>query len=214
MSTLMRAPKECGSWYWDLGESIPPGLQSALTVAAKVAGVLKRFDLMDAVKLEYGWYVLNSGPVGVRSTLFTTLPLDDPDLPGKVLGSRPAAFPEAEVATLHVGGAGTWFDASGKGRRESGLIEFSVTPDPFGPAVNLEVHHDIWSPLDFSGRPHPEVHHRNAPRLAEALRDITAVLGVSPETGEPTYFGHAVDFGIFISEAEEDGMGLDLTDRL
>ncbi|MGW2817323.1 hypothetical protein [Streptomyces sp. NPDC001415] len=213
MSTLPRAPKECGSWYWDLGETVPSGLESALTVAAGVTNVLKRFDLMDPVKLEYAWYVLDAGPSGVRSMLFTHRPLDDPDLPGKVLGSRPVAFPDAEVGDLHIGGAGTWFDAPGKGRREW-LIELSVSPNLFGVAVNLAVHHDIWSPLDFSGRPQPEVFSQNAPRLADALREITVLLGVSPEVGEPTYFGHAVEFGIFTSEAQEDGLGIDLTDRL
>ncbi|MFD9629394.1 hypothetical protein [Streptomyces violascens] len=213
MSTLMRAPKECGSWYWDLEESVPPGLGSALAVAAGVTNVLKRFDLMDPVKLEYAWYVLNVGPTGVRSTLFTSQPLDDPDLPRKVLGSRPVAFPDAEVGDLHIGGAGTWFDAAGKGRREW-LVELSVSPSPFGVSVNLAVHHDIWSLLDFSGRPHPDVYQRNAPRLADALREITTLLSVSPEVGEPTYFGHAVEFGIYTSEAEEDGLGIDLTDRL
>ncbi|MFE3185585.1 hypothetical protein ACFXKR_32610 [Streptomyces violascens] len=214
MSTLMRAPKECGSWYWDLEETVPAGLESALTVAASVAEVLKRYDLLDPVKIEYGWYVLGSGPTGVRSTLFTSLPLGDPSLPGKVLGSQPAAFSDSEVGDLRISGAGTWFDATGKGRREPGLIEFSVTPDPYGPTVTLEVHHDIWSPLDFAGRPHPDVHERNAPRLAAALREITTVFGVSPETGDPTYFGHAVEFGILTSEAQEDGLGINLTDRL
>lgn len=214
MSILMRAPKECGSWYWDLEEVVPAGLESALLVAARVAEVLKRFDLLDPVRIEFGWYVLGSGPTGVRSTLFTSLPLHDPALPEKVLGSQPAAFPDSEVGDLNIGGSGTWFDTAGKGRREPGLIEFSVSTDPYGPTVTLEVHHDIWSPLDFSGRPHPDVHERNAPRLSAALREITAVLGVSAETGDPTYFGHAVEFGIYTSEAQENGLGIDLTDRL
>ncbi|MFI0779476.1 hypothetical protein [Streptomyces sp. NPDC021212] len=214
MSQLKRAPKKCGSWFWDLEDIAPPGLESALAVAAKMTAVLQKFDLLSPVKLEYSWSVLDSGFTGVMSTLFVFTPLDDPGLPGKVLGSRPAAFPEAEVDDLHVVGWGTWFDGGGKAHKEPRLVDLAVSTAPFGPTATLAVHHDIWSWFDFSGRPHPEVHRRNAPRLEAALRELNSTLGVTPELGDPTYFGGATEWGIGTPDAFEDGMGADLTDKL
>ncbi|MYT17996.1 hypothetical protein GTY76_37600 [Streptomyces sp. SID4951] len=210
----MRAPKECGSWFWDLGEVTPPGLQSALRVAARMAEVLNRFDLLTPVSLECKWYVRGSGFTGTMSRVFVFTPLDDPSLPDKVLGSQPASFPDSKTNSLQVIGSGTWFDAEGKARKESRLVDLSVTTGSYGPTATLSVHHDIWGSFDFFGRPHHEVQTRNAPRLADALRGLNTALGVAPELGEPTYFGVATEFGIAAPDADEDGLGPDLTDKL
>ncbi|MFF3393014.1 hypothetical protein ACFYW1_19060 [Streptomyces sp. NPDC002669] len=214
MSTLMRAPRHCGSWFWDLDEVMTPGLDSALSVAMRMIDALKVFDLFSPVALEYKWYVLDSGPTGVESRLTIADPPGGLNLSERVSGSRPAAFPSAEPGTLHLVGSGAWSDAEGNLRREARLIDISVTPDPTNLIAELSVHHDIWSWFDFSGRPHPEVYNRNAPRLAEALREITSVLGVEPEPGEPTYFGHAVGYGVSTGDPDENGLGLDVTDHL
>jgi hypothetical protein len=214
MSTLMRAPHHCGSWFWDLDEVMAPGLESALSVAMRMIDTLKGLDLFSLVALEYKWYVLDSGPTGVESRLNIAGPLNESTLPEKILGSRPIAFPGAELGALRFIGSGAWSDAEGNLRRETRLVDISVTPDPTNLIAELSVHHDIWSWFDFSGRPHPEVYNRNAPRLADALREITSVLGVEPEPGEPTYFGHAVGYGVSTGDADENGLGLDVTDHL
>ncbi|MFF3919495.1 hypothetical protein ACFYZB_39935 [Streptomyces sp. NPDC001852] len=215
MSTLMRAPRPCGSWFWDLSDVHEPGLPSALSIAARMADVLKKFDLLTPVRLEYGWYVLDAGSTGVTSSLIiATTPLNDPKLPERVMGSRPFAFPDAEVDDLKVVGSGSWITAEGAARTEPRLIELAVSPDPLGPTAEVAVHHDVWSWFDFSGRPHPEIYNRNAPRLADALRELTAVLGVGPEAGDATYFGHAVEYGISTPDAYDDGLGPNLTDKL
>ncbi|MDX3580233.1 hypothetical protein [Streptomyces europaeiscabiei] len=214
MSTLMRAPRECGSWFWDLDEVAAPGLESALTTAGRMSEVLVRLELLTPAKLEYGWYVLDLGSTGITSSLELTTPLGDPSLAGRLLGSRPTAFPTAEIDDLHVIGTGTWIDEAGKARQEPRLIDLSVSPGPTGLSAELSVHHDIWGWYDFSGRPHPDVHRHNAPRLASALKELSSLLGVSPEPGEPTYFGSATPEGLATPEAYEDGMGPDLTSRL
>ncbi|MCX5341815.1 hypothetical protein [Streptomyces atratus] len=214
MSTLMCAPRSCGSWYWDLEDVFAPGLESALKIAEKMVEVLSRFDLLTPTRLEYNWYTPGSGGIGVGSRLLLTEPLGDPNLPGRVLGSRPVAFEGARASHLRVVGTGAWVDAQGMFRKESRLVEVSVAPDSIGAWAELAVYHDIWSWFDFSGRPHPEVYNRNAPRLADALREITSVFGVEPEPGEPTYFGHAVGFGISTPDADDDGLGPNLTDHL
>ncbi|MFJ4813837.1 hypothetical protein [Streptomyces longwoodensis] len=73
--------------------------------------------------------------------------------------------------------------------------------------------HDIWGPFDFRGSPHPEVHRYNAPRLAAALGELDALLGVPAEPGGAMYFGAAVGRGVMEPDVV-DGRGPDLTDRL
>lgn len=83
-----------------------------------------------------------------------------------------------------------------------------------GMSAKISVHHDIWKWFDFTGRPHPEVYNRNAPRLAEALRELNSVLGVELEPGEPTYYGTPAESGIVTPDPDENGMGLDVTDLM
>lgn len=213
MSTLMRSPRACGSWYWDLEDVTSPDLESALIVTGKMTEVLRRLDLLTPAMLEYGWYMRGSGTVGVISRLILNTPIDDPSVPGRVLGSQPSAFPEAQVNQFDVIGSGKWFDAAGKSRKDQ-LVELSVSPDDLGMSATLSVHHDIWKWFDFTGRPHPEVYNRNAPRLAEALRELNSVLGVELEPGEPTYYGTPAESGIVTPDPDENGMGLDVTDLM
>ncbi|WDV51304.1 hypothetical protein PV963_13420 [Streptomyces coeruleorubidus] len=214
MSTLMRAPRECGSWFWDLDEVAAPGLASALVVASKMTELLRRHELLTPHRLEYDWYVLDSGGVGITTSLALTVPLEDPRLPERVLSSRPAGYPDAEVDDVHVVGAGAWIDAEGKPHLEPRLVDLSVSPAPVGLSAEISVHHDIWGWFDFSGRPHPDVHQHNAPRLAAALQEINSMLGVKGEPGEVTYFGFATELGIGTPDALDDGSGPDVTDKL
>jgi hypothetical protein len=214
MSTLMRTPRECGSWFWDLDEFAPPGLESALTTAARMAEVLGKHDLLTSHQLEYRWYVLDSGGINITTSLALTVPLSDAGLPERVRGSRPVGFPDAEVDDLHVVGPGQWIDGAGAAHAEPRLLELSVSPAPVGLSAEIAVHHDVWGYFDFTGRPHPDVHQRNAPRLAAALQDLNALLGVAGEPGEPTYFGFATDLGIGTPDALDDGSGPNVMDKL
>ncbi|MFF9512087.1 hypothetical protein ACF1BU_00170 [Streptomyces sp. NPDC014724] len=214
MTTLMRAPRECGSWYWDLYETAAPGLESALSVAARMCDVLARLELLAPIELKYSWYVLDAGPTGVTSTLELTGPLGDPSVPGRVRGSRPSAHPSADIADIDVIGKGTWIDMAGQPREEPQLVDLSLSTAPTGLSAELSVHHDIWAWYDFAGHPHPEVYRNNAPRLTAALNELGTLLGAPPEPGAPTYFGAATPEGLATPDAYEDGLGPDLTGRL
>lgn len=214
MSTLMRSPRECGSWFWDLEEVAEPGLNAALAAAAQMCDVLSRLDLLVPARIEYKWFVPHVGATGISSSVTLSTPLGDPRLAERVIGSRPSAFPDAEISDVHVIGSGTWVDASGKNRREPRLIDVSVSPSPLSLSAEMSVHHDIWAWYDFAGQPHPEVYRRNAPRLTTALQELNTALGVDPEPGEPTYFGAATAEGIATPDADDDGLGPDLTARL
>ncbi|GGO89368.1 hypothetical protein GCM10012280_32340 [Wenjunlia tyrosinilytica] len=214
MSTLMRAPRECGSWSWDLDGIASPGLASALAVAARMAEVLAKHSLLVPSTIEYGWYIPGGGGIGITTTLCLSTQLGDPELVDGVLQSRPVGFQTAEVDDIRVLGSGLWVDADGQQHRESGLLELEVSPVPIGLTAEVAVFHDIWTWYDFSGRPHPEVQRRNAPRLAAALRALDSLLGTKAEPGEPTYFGAAEGYGVQAAEPSADGSGPDLTDRL
>ncbi|MEU3513395.1 hypothetical protein ABZ733_37260 [Streptomyces longwoodensis] len=212
MSTLSRAPRERASWFWDLYDFDAPGLEPALSLAARLSEVLARHELLAPVRLEYLWTAEGVGSTGITTTLdLAGTPLADPTLPGRVRGSRPAAHPGAEITDFNVLGSGTWIDGEDRSRTEYRLVDLSINTAPIGLSAELSVHHDIWGRYDFSGRPHPEIQQRNAPRPAAALRDLTDPLGGLPELGERTYFGMATVDGVAEPEADENGWGPDVT---
>lgn len=213
MSTLLRSPRECASWTWELDRFAPPGLESALSVAARLSAVLRGYELLVPDSLEWDWFVPGSGGTGLITRMALLGPIDDEEVPLRVGRSRPVGFPDAEVGSILVVGSGAWIDATGEKRREHRLVELTVTPDAPGIWAELAVFHDVWGPFDFRGMPHPEVEKHNAPRLAAALQDLDTTLGVAAEPGEPTYFGRAEGHGIKAPDVI-DGRGPDLTDLL
>ncbi|WP_211279172.1 hypothetical protein [Streptomyces longwoodensis] len=213
MSVLMRAPRECASWFWDLEDYAPPGLRSALTVAARMSAVLQKHDLLQPTTLEWFWLVPDMGGAVGKSSVGLLRPLDDEWTSRRVEELRPVAFPEAETSGLRVVGTGVWSDADGVQHREERLVELTVSSEPLGLSADVSVFHDVWGPFDFRGLPHPEVHRNNAPRLAAALKELEVLLGVPAEPGEATYFGTAVGYGVMEPDVV-DGRGPDLTDQL
>nr|WP_055712759.1 hypothetical protein [Streptomyces torulosus] len=213
MSTLLRSPRECASWTWNLEEFAPPGLESALSVAARMSAVLREGELLAPESLEWDWFVDGSGGTGLITRMSLLGPIDDEEVPLRVARSRPVGFPDAQVGSILVVGSGTWIDASGEKRGEHRLVELTVSPDAPGIWAELAVFHDIWGPFDFRGLRHPEVEEQNAPRLAVALQTLDALLGVCAEPGDPTYFGSAQGHGVKAPD-ELDGRGPDLTDLL
>ncbi|MFK0258338.1 hypothetical protein [Streptomyces sp. NPDC090445] len=211
---LMRAPKECGSWWWDLDDVAEPGLESALRTAARMGGVLEKHALLEPLSLDWSWFQVGRGGIGIHNRLsLAGRSLGDPALPDALRGCRPTGHPQAEIGAVLVLGSGAWFDANGAGGREYRLVELLVSPfDEDGAWAEVSVHHDIWGPYDFRGEPHPAVHANNAPRLASALRELDQVLEVAAVPGEPTYYGRAEGYGLKAPDLIIDGRGPNLTD--
>lgn len=209
---LVRAPKESGSWCWNVENIEEPGLEYALMTAARMGAVLEKYDLLAPSSLEWSWFRTGRGGLGVHSRLdLAPHSLDDPALPGALLACRPTGCPQAEVGGILVLGPGAWFDADGTRHREYRMVELMVAPDETDLWVELSVHHDVWGQCDFRGAPHPAIHANNAPRLASALQELVQVLGAEPEPGEPTYYGRAEGYGLGSPDVI-DGRGPDLTD--
>lgn len=214
MSMLMRAPKECGSWFWDLDDVAEPGLESALRTAARMGAVLQKHALLEPASLEWNWFQVGKGGLGIHSRLdLGGRSLDDPALPGDLRDCQPGGHPQAEMGGILVLGSGAWFDAGGTRHNEYRLVELMVSPDEIGPSAELSVYHDVWGPCDFRGEPHPAIHANNAPRLASALQELDQLLGVEAEPGEPTYYGRAEGHGLQAPDII-DGRGPDLTDTV
>ncbi|MFJ5594767.1 hypothetical protein ACIQCG_34135 [Streptomyces noursei] len=214
MPTLMRAPRECGSWFWDLEDVTAPGLESALETAARMSALLQANELLEPVSLEWSWFQVGKGGLGIHSRLdIVGRSLDDAEIAEQARACQPVGYPSAEMSEISVVGSGIWLDADGNRHREPGLVELSVSPDLIGPSAELSVSHDVWGQCDFLGRPHPAVHAHNAPRLAAALRGLDSLLGVVAEPGEPTYFGVAEGHGIKAPDII-NGLGPDLSDLL
>ncbi|MGW0698281.1 hypothetical protein ACWD0A_02870 [Streptomyces sp. NPDC002867] len=214
MPRLIRAPRECGSWFWDLDDVAEPGLQAALQTAARMSAVLYEHELLDPVSLEWSWFEAGKGGLGIHSRLdMAGVSLDDAATVERVRACRPVGHPAADMSAILVVGPGTWLDAEGRRQREPRLVELTVCPDSIGHSAGLSVHHDVWGPCNFRGQPHPAVYASNAPRLSAALHDLDGLLRVAAEPGEPTYFGVAEGHGIKAPDII-DGLGPDLTDLL
>ncbi|MFF3432355.1 hypothetical protein [Streptomyces sp. NPDC002602] len=209
---LMRAPKESGSWSWNLEDVEEPGLEFALMTAARMSAVLEKHALLVPASLEWDWFQTGRGGLGVHSRLnLARRSLDEPALPDALRACRPTGHPQAEIGGILVLGSGTWFDADGERHREYRLVELMVAPYETDLWIELSVHHDIWGQCDFRGEPHPATHANNAPRLASALQELDQVLAVAAEPGEPTYYGQAEGYGLSAPDII-DGRGPDLTD--
>ncbi|MFF4952523.1 hypothetical protein [Streptomyces chattanoogensis] len=214
MSILMRAPSECGSWFWDLDDVTEPGLESALDTIARMSAILRGYELLEPVSLEWSWFEVGKGGLGIHNRLDVVgRPLDEVALADEVRSCHPVGHPAAEMSAIRVLGSGIWLDADGRRRRESRLVELLVSPDSMGPTAELSVYHDVWGQCDFRGMPHPAVYANNSPRLAAALRDLDGLLGIEAEPGEATYFGVAEGHGLKAPDII-DGLGPDLTDLM
>lgn len=212
MAALTRSPKECGSWFWDLDDVVEPGLESALRTAGRMSAVLQKHALLEPAALEWNWFQVGKGGLGIHSRLdLVRRPLDDPELPDELRACRPVGHPQAKMGGILVLGSGAWFDADGTRHNDYRLVELMVSPDEIGPSAELSVYHDVWGLCDFRGEPHPAIHAANAPRLASALQELVHVLGVEAEPGEPTYYGRAEGYALKAPDII-DGRGPDLTD--
>lgn len=215
MSLLMRSPKATATWTWVVEhDEGTEGLEVGCTTAISAAEVLQNRDLLYLDSVDVDWFQYGVGHTGYRSRILYCRDLTAAALADRVRDSRPTGRSEAYPESLALLGPGNWVTPVGRKRGEPELVSVSVDVATEDTMVELSVYHDIWAENNFFGHPHPEIHNGNAPRLAQALRDLGTLLGVEAEVGEPTYFGTALDYGVEAPRGGSAGGGLDVTDRL
>ncbi|WP_055589965.1 hypothetical protein [Peterkaempfera griseoplana] len=109
-----------------------------------------------------------------------------------------AATPRGPVGTVvtRMDCPGRWYDADGTEHREARLFGCGVLATDTFVAVDLVTYGDCWLPHDLTGRPQPEVHTANAPRLAAALDGLAALLHDRTEPDAPTRYGVPTPTGV------------------
>lgn len=216
MTLLLSSPEISASWSWELELEGNHYLDRVAETAILLSEVLGENNLMDLTHISVHWLRKGYGFIGTRSTISNSRgdKADAAGLVDRVLASQPVRHTDTEPRKLVLSGSGVWIDAEGEEHRDHGLIEATlfVTPDDID--VNLGVRHDIWSWYDFSGTPHPEIYHGNAPRLSAALKKIEERLETETVPDEPTYFASPELYGIKIDPPDQNGRGFNSTARL
>ncbi|AVH21995.1 hypothetical protein [Nocardia cyriacigeorgica] len=209
----LRAPAFSFVWtWWPTG--VGRGVAAQFELAERLASCADRHGLLSVQRVSCRWLVEGRIVPGAQSSVAVAADLTDPAVPARLEAARPAEVPDhATIGAITVTGPGTRFDAACSPHSDDDLVRMGVDLTGSEPIVDLEVHHDIWLTHDFHGRPQPEVHRGNAPRLAATLADFDAVLGVAVEPGPPSNFGTPQPRGIE-PPLDDDGAPMDVTEWL
>ncbi|MDE3721855.1 MULTISPECIES: hypothetical protein [Nocardiopsis] len=187
------------SWSWEVNSDDDDlTLADACDRLATAAHVLTDEGLCVPRTMKVSWLRAGEGYSGFASLMDIdpAAALTAPDMARDVPIGRPAGLPDAEPQSITLSGPGAWIDAQGREEREHDLVDATVYLAPWFLDITVGVRHSIWRRTDFSGRPHPQVYRRNAPRLARALEGIEKALDLETAPGEPTSYGVPDKYGI------------------
>ncbi|NEW53796.1 hypothetical protein GV794_25135 [Nocardia cyriacigeorgica] len=209
----LRAPAFSFVWtWWPTGVGL--GVAAQFELAARLTSCAAQHGLLSPAQVSCRWLIEGRIAPGAHSTIAVAGGLADPALAALMESARPAELPaHATIGAITVTGPGTRFDALGAPHTDNELLRLTVDLTGSEPMVDIEVYHDIWLTHDFHGRPHPEIHQYNAPRLAATLADFDAALTVAAEPGPPSTFGTPQPRGIE-PPLDDDGAPMDVTDWL
>lgn len=185
----LRAPAFSFVWtWWPVG--VGRGVAAQFELAQGLTACTERHGVLSASRVSCRWLVDGRIVPGAHTSVAVAGGLADPELPALLESARPADLPgQARIGDITVTGPGTRLDAAGIPHIQDDLMRLGIDLTGTEPMVDLEVYHDIWLTHDFRGRPQPQVHHGNAPRLAATLADFDALLDVAAEPGPPSTFG-------------------------
>ncbi|WP_405644107.1 hypothetical protein [Streptomyces uncialis] len=202
-----------GDWTWEVTAPGADGVRPlrAAELALGVRETLARYELA----LLPGKGDLRIRDMGNRREVPVDVegfPLerDDPLRPGTTLlrhMSRAAELTGDYFMTLRLHCPGYWLEAGTKHRAEKlFVIQVEVLKnEPY--IVTLYTYSDAWLPLGIRGHEQVDVYEANAPRLAAALRDISALLGVPVEPGDMNRFASPTESGF--EDPRDEGPAFD-----
>lgn len=216
MTQLLSASRDIASWDWYVDNENSQGLGKASGMVLSVSEILTRHSLLELDEVRVSWHKFGHGSIGFRSlvSLNGAGDLSAGVLADRITASQPVGCPEAYVGQIDLLGSGFWINSSGEMKLENRLVDVSLLIDPVDISVALSVRHDIWMWFDFSGIPHSEVYHNNAPRLSAALREIEEALETEIIPGDATYFAEPEGYGIATPDANLLGLGRNETHML
>ncbi|MGW8981573.1 hypothetical protein ACWGQ9_02815 [Streptomyces parvus] len=188
-----------GDWSWEVllsGGPVGPDLPTE--TAGAVWGVLEKCGLATSAGTASISAVSANGPRRVwfhedftspdSKQLRSGSPISDAMLRTKSSGADC-------VLTIRIQSPGFWLEAGRKNRAEKlFLIQVEMWKSALL-VVTLETFSDAWLTCDTRDRAQPEIFEENAPRLAEALAEISSYLKSPVSPGDPNRFATPVADG-------------------
>ncbi|MCC5479532.1 hypothetical protein [Streptomyces barringtoniae] len=178
-----------GDWTWE----VTPGAEGVRPVrAAETAIAVWNVLAAHELAIPKGRVNVSARAVGDRRDVLLAVdgvPLEPQPLSPETALSRAMAQVDSLEGDLLVGVRiecpGRWLESGVKHRVEK---LFVVQVDIWKSSllvVTLETYSDAWLTMDTRDREQPEVYAENAPRLATALEEISALFGAAPTPGDP-----------------------------
>ncbi|MFF3695977.1 hypothetical protein [Streptomyces sp. NPDC002221] len=190
---MINSSMPVGDWTWEVAPAsgeVRPAARAA-EVALGIWNILAERDLATPVG-KVGVSVRSAGDV--RDVLIDADGMNlepEPLAPGTAFAramDQAESVEEDCVVTIRVECPGYWLEPDGKYRAEK-LFTIRVTLwARRSLMVTLETYSDAWLTIDTRNREQPQVHALNAPRLAAALEEISALCGSAPDPGDENYF--------------------------
>lgn len=186
-------------WTWNstavTGDEIADCVGAALSVlyvlgANRLSGPVRR------ISVEVGRYGAPRSPLHSGTFELQGSSLDENAR--RIVEEVREATPRGPIGTVvtRLECPGRWFGADGAERRETRMFDCGVLATDTFVTVDLATYGDCWLPHDLTGRPQPEVHQANAPRLAAALDALAALLRDPTEPDGPTRYGVPTPTGV------------------
>ncbi|SPE56235.1 hypothetical protein SNS2_2970 [Streptomyces netropsis] len=178
-----------GDWTWeitpDTGDIRPA---RAVEIAGAVWNILNRHEL--AIPMgKTGFSVRSVGDMRDVRVNANGLPFEEEPLrSGTALSSVVAQAESLEgdfLVSVRVQCPGFWREPGAKYRAEKlFVLQVDIWKGSLI-VVTLETYSDAWLTMDTREREQAAVHAENAPRLAAALEEVSALLGCFPTPGDP-----------------------------
>ncbi|MFD5917727.1 hypothetical protein ACFVYP_11550 [Kitasatospora sp. NPDC058201] len=138
----------------------------------------------------------------------------DSGAPESLTAQIKAALAPGEIGTVELFASCDGIVETGRGARAAeGLFTLGAEASEGFFNVGLTTHSDAWLPFDLRGRGQDAVFAANGPRLASALAEISAALGLEVDPDDATWFAVPTGRGAENRFEDADGSPSDVWGR-